>query len=84
MLLPESQSEQAGGDDTPRREGETGQMADEAMTESPPPYRPREPNAGGLGGNGTAQRTEGGDETPRSASAEGRTANEAMTERPPP
>ena len=59
-------------------------MNDEAITERAPPDRPQEPNAGGHGGDGTAQRTEGGDDTPRSESAAGRTADEAMTERPSP
>ena len=82
--LPGSIWQKAGGDDTPRREGETGRMADETMTERAPPDRPRAPNAGGHGGDGTAQRTEGGDDTPRRESAEGRTVDEAMTERAPP
>ena len=59
-------------------------MANEAWTEMTPPDRPRAPNAGGHGGDGTAQWTEGGDDTPRGASAEMRTADEVMTERSPP
>ena len=38
--LPDSQRQQAGRDNTPRREGETGIMADEAMTERASPDRP--------------------------------------------
>ena len=82
-LSPGSLRQKAGGEDTPRREGETGRVADEAMTERAPLDQPRAPNVGGHRGDGTAQRTEGGDNTPRSESAEGRTADKAMTERAP-
>ena len=51
---------------------------------APPPNRPRAPNAGGHGGDGTAQRTEGGDDIPRGPSEEGRKADAVMTERAPP
>ena len=82
---PRSLRKKAGGDNTPRTEGATGRMANEAMTERDPPDRPQAPNAGGRRGeDGTAQRTEGGDDTLRRESAAGRMADKAMTKKAPP